>query len=63
MIAVSEVGRLSVFARENVIFTGVQSSKDNTPECTAKASSFRDADHEQREERIWASRSTSGATA
>ena len=37
--------------------------KDDNPGCTAEACSFRDADHEQREERIWASRSTSGASA
>ena len=37
--------------------------KDDTPSCTAEACSFRDADHEQREERIWASRFTSGASA
>src|SRR6266849_9859606 len=37
--------------------------KDDNPGCTAEACSFRDADHEQREERIWASHSTSGASA
>jgi peroxiredoxin Q/BCP len=30
-------------ARENVIFTGVQFSKDNTAGCTAEACSFRDS--------------------
>ena len=37
---------LSGFARENVIFTGVQYSKDDTPGCTAEACSFRDANRE-----------------
>ena len=31
------------FARENVIFTGVQFSKDNTAGCTAEACAFRDS--------------------
>jgi len=31
------------YARENVIFTGVQFSKDNTAGCTAEACSFRDS--------------------
>ena len=37
---------LSKFARENVIFTGVLSCKDDTPGCTKEACSFRDANHE-----------------
>ncbi len=37
--------------------------KDDNLGCTAEACSFRDADHKQREERIWASHSTSGASA
>ncbi|HJT56449.1 MAG TPA: peroxiredoxin, partial [Ktedonobacteraceae bacterium] len=32
--------------RENVNFTGVLSSKDDTPGCTKEACSFRDANHE-----------------
>jgi peroxiredoxin len=32
--------------RENVIFTGVQLSMDNTSGCVAEARSFRDANHE-----------------
>ena len=32
-------------ARENVIFTGVQLSKDDTPGCTKEACNFRDANH------------------
>jgi len=33
------------FERENVISTGVQLSKDDTPGCTKEACSFRDANH------------------
>jgi len=39
----SSVGWPSASARENVIFTGVQWSKDNTAGCTAEACSFRDS--------------------
>lgn len=45
MTATSVAVWLSGFARENVIFTGVQWSKDDTPGCTAEACSFRDANH------------------
>jgi peroxiredoxin Q/BCP len=41
----SSVGWPSAFARENVIFTGVQLSKDDTPGCTKEACNFRDANH------------------
>jgi thioredoxin-dependent peroxiredoxin len=41
--AVFALGWLSEFARENVIFIGVQLSKDDTPGCTKEACSFRDA--------------------
>jgi peroxiredoxin Q/BCP len=37
------VGWLSKFARENVIRTGVQFCKDDTPGCTKEACNFRDA--------------------
>ncbi len=43
--AVSSAGWPSKFARENVIFTGVQLSKDDTPGCTKEACNFRDANH------------------
>ena len=46
MTAVSAEGWRSESARENVIFTGVQWSKDDTPGCTAEACSFHDANHE-----------------
>ncbi len=46
MIAASSVGWQSECARENVIFTGVLSSKDDTPGCVAEACSFRDANRE-----------------
>jgi thioredoxin-dependent peroxiredoxin len=42
----SSVGWPSASARENVIFTGVQWSKDDTPGCTKEACNFRDANHE-----------------
>lgn len=42
MIAVSAEGWLLEFARENVNFIGVRSSKDDTPGCTAEACNFRD---------------------
>ena len=45
MTAVSSAGRPSACARENVIFTGVQLSKDDTPGCTKEACNFRDANH------------------
>jgi peroxiredoxin Q/BCP len=44
--ATASSGRLSRCARVNVIFTGVQLSKDDTPGCTKEACSFRDANHE-----------------
>jgi peroxiredoxin Q/BCP len=40
------------FARENVIFTGVQLCKDDTPGCTAEACSFRDANREMQKRGI-----------
>ena len=43
---------LSGFERENVIFTGVQWSKDDTPGCTAEACSFRDANREMQKRGI-----------
>lgn len=45
MTAVSGAGRLFSCAREKVNFTGVLSSKDDTPGCTKEACSFRDANH------------------
>jgi peroxiredoxin Q/BCP len=45
VIATFAVGWLSGFARENVNFTGVLSSKDDTPDCTKEACNFRDANH------------------
>jgi thioredoxin-dependent peroxiredoxin len=44
--ASSSGGWPSGFERENVILTGVQWSKDDTPGCTKEACSFRDANHE-----------------
>jgi peroxiredoxin Q/BCP len=43
---VPAVEGLSESARENVICTGVQLSKDDTPGCTKEACNFRDANHE-----------------
>ena len=43
--ATASSGRLSLCARVNVIFTGVQFSRDDTPGCTKEACSFRDANH------------------
>ena len=43
MTTTSSVGWRSASAGENVIFTGVQFSKDNTSGCTAEACSFRDS--------------------
>ncbi len=43
MTTTSSVGWPSASARENVIFTGVQWSKADTPGCTKEACSFRDA--------------------
>jgi peroxiredoxin Q/BCP len=43
---------LSGFVRENVIFTGVQWFKDDTPGCTAEACSFRDANREMQKRGI-----------
>ena len=43
---------LSGFVRENVIFTGVQWSKEDTPGCTAEACSFRDANREMQKRGI-----------
>jgi peroxiredoxin Q/BCP len=42
----SSVGWPSASVRENVIFTDVQLTKDDTPGCTKEACSFRDANHE-----------------
>jgi peroxiredoxin len=39
------VGWPSASVRENVIFTDVQLSKDDTPGCTKDACNFRDANH------------------
>src|SRR5258708_1974243 len=52
MIAISSVGLPSACARENVNFTGVQLSKDNTPGCTKEACSFRDANREMQKRGI-----------
>jgi len=38
--------------RENVICTGVQLSRDDTPSCTKEACSFRDANHEMQKRGI-----------
>ena len=43
MTTTSSVGWPSASARENVIFTGVQWSKDDTPGCTKEAYNFRDS--------------------
>jgi peroxiredoxin len=50
--AVFAVGWLSEFARENVNFTGVLFSKDDTPGCTIEACSFRDANREMQQRGI-----------
>jgi peroxiredoxin Q/BCP len=45
LMATASFGWLSSCARENVIFTGVVSSNDDTPGCTKEACNFRDANH------------------
>lgn len=45
LTATESVRWFSSCERENVICTGVQLSKDDTPGCTKEACSFRDANH------------------
>lgn len=45
LTAIESVRWFSSCERENVIFTGVQLSQDDTPGCTKEACNFRDANH------------------